>query len=346
MAQSHLIGKSSLMTSIVLQFVLLIASIGTTTGAQTGVCYGTLGNNLPPPKDVVNLFNQQKIQRVRIYDPNHQVLEALRGSNIELVLGIPNTDIENIAASPVNAKKWVQDNVKTYANVKFRYIVVGNEVKPGDPFAKFVVPAMQNIQTAISEAGLSKQIKVSTAIESGALGASYPPSNGAFRSDYLGAYLDGVIKFLVNNDSPLLANVYPYFSYVSNPNNISLDYALFKSTFVVVRDNSLHYTNLFDASVDAIYFALEKAGGSSVRIVISETGWPSSGGASTTLDNAKTYNINLVQRVKAGTPKRPAIPLETYLFAMFDENQKTPEYEKFWGLFLPNKQPKYPIVLN
>ncbi|OIW11479.1 hypothetical protein TanjilG_26845 [Lupinus angustifolius] len=218
---------------------------------------------------------------------------------------------------------------------------------------------MQNIQTAISEAGLGNEIKVSTAIGGYAAlanGKSFPPSTGEFNSDYLGAYLDGVIKFLVKNNSPLLANVYPYIYYVSTQRtDLSLDYAFFEKESVVVRDGSLGYKNLFDANVDAIYSALERAGGKSVRIVVSETGWPSSGGEATTLDNAKTYNTNLVKHVKGGTPKRPNKPIETYVYALFDENQKNtprdayfknPQYGKFWGLFLPNKQPKYPINLN
>ncbi|KAH0725528.1 hypothetical protein KY284_001393 [Solanum tuberosum] len=88
------------MAAILLLGLLLVATSIDTTGAESvGVCYGMLGNNLPSHNDVIQLYKSRNIKRLRLYEPNHEVLQALRGSNIEVMLGIPNSDVKHIASS-------------------------------------------------------------------------------------------------------------------------------------------------------------------------------------------------------------------------------------------------------
>ncbi|XP_071929318.1 glucan endo-1,3-beta-glucosidase-like isoform X1 [Coffea arabica] len=331
-----------------LALFLLIARI---SGAQyIGISYGLNGNSLPSKQDVINLYNRNGIHRMRIYAPVPEVLNALRGTNIELLVDVANEDIQSIATNPSAAVNWVQNNIKKYSPaVKFRYISVGSEVPLSSNIAQYVGPAIEKIQNALASAGLQNQIKVSTSISAGLLSVSYPPSQGLF-SNEAKPFIKPIIDLLVRNNAPLLVNVYPYFSYIGDPVDISLDYALFTSRGIVVQDGSFGYQNIFDAILDAHYAALEKEGGSSVNIVVSETGWPSDGNPpAASFANAGTYYWNVISHVKSGkgTPRRPGRGIETYLFAMFDENQKPgAQTERHFGLFFPDQQPKYGIAFD
>uniref|UniRef100_A0A0E0JTJ6 Glucan endo-1,3-beta-D-glucosidase n=1 Tax=Oryza punctata TaxID=4537 RepID=A0A0E0JTJ6_ORYPU len=313
-------------------------------GAVNGVCYGVLGDNLPSRSEVVQLLKSQGIGAMRIYYPDKEALDALRGSGIAVIIDVGDSGaVGYLASNPSAAADWVRDNVEAYwPNVIIRYITVGNQLPAGD--MGLILPAMQNVHKALVSAGLSSSIKVSTAIKMDVVANTFPPSHGVFRSD-VQQFMVPIARFLANTVSPLLVNVYPYVSYRDNPRDISLNYATFQpGTTVRDNDSGLTYTNLFNAMVDAVYAALEKAGTPNVRIAVSETGWPSAGGFAATVENAMNHNQGVIDNVKNGTPKRPG-PLETYVFSMFNENQQTgDETARHFGLFNPDKTPVYPIT--
>ncbi|KAK2434877.1 glucan endo-1,3-beta-glucosidase [Trifolium repens] len=335
------------MSIIFLLFGILSIGLKFTGVQSVGVCYGVNGNNLPSRQQVVNLYNSNGINKMRIFYPDEDALRALRGSNIELIIDVARETIPSLANNANEATNWVNKYVKPYAqDVKIKYITVGNEIRPKYNEAQFILPALKNIQNAISSANLQGQIKVSIAIDMTLIGNSYPPNNGVFTDDAK-SYIQPIIDFLGTNGAPFLANVYPYFAYTDNSGSIPLNYALFKQQ----GNNAVGYQNLFDAQLDSIYAALEKAGHSNMKIIVSESGWPSAGSDranAATIDNSATYYANLINHIKSGkgTPKRPGA-IEVYLFAMFDENQKGGgSTEQHFGLFNPDKSAKFPLNFN
>ncbi|XP_059280977.1 glucan endo-1,3-beta-glucosidase, acidic-like [Lycium ferocissimum] len=336
------------MVHLVIVFIILTFFSLINAGVQSvGVCYGKNANNLPSEQDVIKLYNANGIKKMRIYYPDQNVFNALKGSNIEIILDVPNQDLEALT-NPSSANAWVQDNIRShFPDVKFKYIAVGNEVDPSTntgQYVRFVGPAMENVYIALVVAGLQDQIKVSTATYSGLLANTYPPKDVIFREEYKD-FINPIIRFLTQNNFPLLANIYPYFGHTNNIADVPLSYALFNQQ----EKNSAGYQNLFDALLDSMYFAIEKLGGQTIEIIVSESGWPSAGHTAATIKNARTYYTNLINHVRgdAGTPKKPGRTIETYSFAMFDENQKIGQINvQHFGLFCLHQRPKYQLNFN
>lgn len=113
--------------------------------------------------------------------------------------------------------------------------------------------------------------------------------------------------------------------------------------------NGFRYFSLFDAQIDAVFAAMSALKYDDVAVVVTETGWPSKGDSTETgasVENAAAYNGNLVRRVLSGggTPLRPKADLTVYLFALFNEDNKSgPTSERNFGLFYPNEQKVYDI---
>ncbi|KAA8533151.1 hypothetical protein F0562_033316 [Nyssa sinensis] len=310
----------------VISFLCLFIHLPHSTGAAPiGICYGRVANNHPPPSDVANLLKSNGITRIRLFNVDPNTLRAFSGEGITLMIGVPNEVLPSLASGTVNfSLEWLQSNI--FSNIaadQIQYIAVGNEVFLKDPFyTPFLLPTILNLFQALQTLGLAETVKLSSPHAASILSTSYPPSAGTF-DPYLRSVIVPLLQFFHDRGSPLMVNVYPFLSYTNNPNDISLDYALFRSTNVE-HDQNLAYNNLFDETIDAFVYAMEREGFVGIPVVASETGWPTTGGEVANSENALAYNGNVVKRALSdvGTPKRPGVGVEVFLFDLFDENEK------------------------
>lgn len=316
-----------------------------------GINYGRLANNIPTPENVVKLLKGAMIKNVRIYDADHTVLQAFRGSGLELIVNVPNELLKDMDANEDRAMSWVQENVVPFPDANIVGITVGNEILGGsDPeIQEALVGSVKNIYKSVNKLHLADKIQISTCHSQAVFNNSYPPSSCIFRESIV-QYMKPLLEFFSQIGSPFYINIYPFLAYMSDPEHINLNYALFEPNSGI-RDpkTELHYDNMFDAQVDASYAALDDAGFKHMDVIVSETGWASHGDeneAVATPHNAKTYNYNLRKRLalRKGTPLRPHVMLRVYVFALFNENMKPgPTSERNFGLYKPDGSISYDI---
>ncbi|KAL0683693.1 hypothetical protein Bca4012_050541 [Brassica carinata] len=207
----HVVGFDSLDDSP--DTYTFILSQKRVAGDITGVCYGRYGNNLPSPADTIALYKRNNIDAIRMYEPFADMLEALRGSGLSVAFGPRNEAIQSLAQDPAAATNFVATWILPYKNdVAIKWITIGNEVFPGD-IAPFVVAAIRNVNTALTNYGVSG-IAVTTVVAMGALENSYPPSAASFLPD-LTEIMTEISSILSQTNSPLMANIYPYFAYAN-----------------------------------------------------------------------------------------------------------------------------------
>lgn len=320
-----------------------------------GVNYGQVADNLPPPSATAKLLQSTSIQKVRLYGSDPAIIKALANTGIGIVIGAANGDIPALASDPNFASNWVNTNVVPfYPASNIILITVGNEVMTsGDQgLVSQLVPAMQNVQNALNSASLGGKIKVSTVHSMAVLKQSEPPSSGSFDPSF-GDVMKGLLGFSNATGSPFAINPYPYFAYRSDTRPETLAFCLFQPNQGRFDPNTnINYMNMFDAQVDAIRSALNSMGYKNVEIVVAETGWPYKGDdneVGPSVENAKAYNGNLIAHLRSmvGTPLMPGKSVDTYLFALYDENLKPgPGSERAFGLFKPDLTMTYDVGLS
>ncbi|XP_031102790.1 glucan endo-1,3-beta-glucosidase 7-like [Ipomoea triloba] len=323
--------------------------------SAVGVNYGTVGNNLPPPKRVAQLLQSTIIDKVKIYDTNPDILEAFANTGIDLIVAVENSHVANISAAASAADQWFAARISPFIPAtSIVAIVVGNEYLTDEKLDQnALVRAMQNLHAVLLARGLDRKIKISTPHSMAVLASSFPPSSSTFAATLLPT-MTAIVGFLADTGAPFMINAYPYFAYRDNPGMVNLDYALLGNKTGVQDPKGGIYTNMLDAQIDAVRSAISALGfgNRAVGIAVSESGWPSKGDAgesAATASNARTYNSRLIQRAQSskGTPMRPKEPIEIFVFALFNENKKPGgASERNFGMFNGDGSKAYDVDLS
>lgn len=78
-----------------------------------GVNWGTQAIHKLPPNTVVEMLKDNGIQKVKLFDADELTLSAFSGTNIEVMVAIPNGDLVAMLDYK-RAQKWVEKNVTRY----------------------------------------------------------------------------------------------------------------------------------------------------------------------------------------------------------------------------------------
>ncbi|MBA0859936.1 hypothetical protein Goshw_012184 [Gossypium schwendimanii] len=320
-----------------------------------GVNWGTMASHKLPPKTVVQMLKDNGIKKVKLFDADSTTMNALAGSDIEVMVAIPNDQLLAMN-SYKRAKDWVRRNVTRYnfdGGVNIKYVAVGNEpflTTYNGSFINITFPALENIQNALNEAGVGDSIKATVPSNADVYNSpeSNPvPSAGRFRPDISGL-MTQIVEFLAKNGAPFTINIYPFLSLYGN-DDFPFNYAFFDGGNPIV-DNGIQYTNVFDANFDTLVSSLRAIGHGDMTIFVGEVGWPTDGDKNANIANAQRFYNGLMPRLagNVGTPLRPGY-IEVYLFGLLDEDVKSVapgNFERHWGIYRYDGQPKFPLDLS
>ncbi|KAH7666290.1 Glycoside hydrolase family 17 protein [Dioscorea alata] len=310
-----------------------------------------------PPNTIVKMLQDNGIKKVKLFDTDYNTMSALAGSGIEVMVAIPN-DMLATMNDYDSAKLWVKKNVTRFnfeGGVNITYVAVGNEPflkSYNGSFLKTTLPALKNIQSALSDAGYADTIKVTVPLNADVYEspADNPvPSAGRFRAD-IRDLMTQMVEFFHQTGAPFTVNIYPFLSLYGNP-DFPVDFAFFDGGSPPLIDGNIQYTNVFDANFDTLVSALNSIGFGDLPIIIGEVGWPTDGDINANANLAQRFYNGLLKRLTAnqGTPLRPNTYIEAYLFGLIDEDAKSiapGAFERHWGIFTFDGQPKYPLDLS
>lgn len=81
-----------------------------------GVNWGAIASHPMDPPIVVNLLKDNGIKKVKLFDADSWTVSAFSGTDIEVMVGIPNDQLKELSKDQDNAEDWVKQNVSKHVH--------------------------------------------------------------------------------------------------------------------------------------------------------------------------------------------------------------------------------------
>jgi hypothetical protein len=114
MNQTKMFELRARFTAADLLSLLLIVTSYLKAESAIGVNWGTISFHRLKPSTVVDLLNDNRVQKVKLFEAEPDVMKALMGSGIQVMVGIPNEMLASLSSSTLASDLWVRQNVSRY----------------------------------------------------------------------------------------------------------------------------------------------------------------------------------------------------------------------------------------
>lgn len=85
------------------------------SGHGVGVNWGTMATNQLQPERVVEMMKKNGFDKVKLFEADGRIMRALIGSDIEVMVAVPNYMLQQMSEDPDFAAAWVEANVTSYS---------------------------------------------------------------------------------------------------------------------------------------------------------------------------------------------------------------------------------------
>ena len=103
------IHRNFILRTILLLFLTIIPN-----GESVGVNWGTMATHQLPPEKVVKMLQENGFLKLKLFEAEDRILEALIGTDIEVMLALPNSMLQIMSEDSKAAAYWVDANVTAY----------------------------------------------------------------------------------------------------------------------------------------------------------------------------------------------------------------------------------------